>query len=727
MERLNMILIVIFISLLIYIIILNNTNKNTNYLSHKNNKSNKNIENFSNHNNNHIIKGLGANTNYEMVSNLYSLKLESVINPGDPTTVCNIYLKPFSKNYFIGQPVYTNTEEERLSKKFMIIQDYTPDANYKIKRVKLININQNGTVDNQTELLNTFVTNLTTHFFDHLDKLDSILPRIKNKMDVLINHQETFSELNEKVTIAERNNNTSQLTRLLRRLNSLKTEIYKDICQFQSLILSEPTEPCASIDQENYNNYEKMEDVINDLLTSAVQVIPDTSSTTSSTNNTSRNSPILNYINNFNYELLLINKMNEMGYLINDSMEGLVYLSKNLNIPSTLSSSTTTSTNSDQYINLEAIFNIRTKYNDFIKKMSSLKNQKNKILKKINKLSSEKSFVSDQHTFYQLQVIKANGDVTNDYTVLGDYLGKESHFGNPDNPNINQDILKSSKSIVIVPKHCCLWKRNWNEDDIVFRNTRADGTVITVWKNPFTNTFKITDDGNPPQEANLLGENDSNLKNGVYNFVACPDKNNQIIHKINRFNEIREGCQYLQQETQTVNLADDEIGTETEHEALSRINNNNKQIKILENRIKNLHRTKVKNTIVKQNINRFKLSEVNRKLEDLYNQLLQKMKQIYVDREFNLAFDTDPQNLMVLLEKIFNKIKNSNLPDKRNLIKKVHTMFKLKYMSDDDLKIYLENIKNDGNICTDIINDNDLVLIKQAQSCYKCPILLPTD
>ena len=171
----------------------------------------------------------------------------------------------------------------------------------------------------------------------------------------------------------------------------------------------------------------------------------------------------------------------------------------------------------------------------------------------------------------------------------------------------------------IVPKHCCVWKREWEDSDIIYQNTISNNK-IRIYKNPYTNTFRITTNAPSvvnnqvyePQEDNLKGE-DGNLKNGVYKFVACPNKNNQLKNKINQFEDIRNGCKFLTQEIQKVNLVDNEMQHETELEANIRIKNNDKQIKELEDNIKKLYRYKVQNTIVKQNINRLKLTEVNRK------------------------------------------------------------------------------------------------------------------
>lgn len=692
MERLDIILIVALSLLIIYIFTSSN----------KSIRSIGSIENFTddNYNNdNDTIIGLGSNTNYEMVSNLFSININ--ISPHN----LNIYLKPYSSKHIIGQVIYTQEEENHINRIFMVINDYP--SSYKLKlKLKKYNQDSIAITDNTIESnnihteLETFTNYLSTHLFYYMNKLDTILPKIKNIIDILISNNGVLINLKERILNAQSRNNNDQVTSLNRRLNSLEIKIIKNICHLQYLILNNPNQVCNSIDFILDEDQETLSTILDEF------------NTTDIIGNNSRPTSSIEYINNFNYEVRLGNKINELIQVASESSEGLVYLVENLFRYSS------TEINQTPNFNLDNMININNKHTNILGKLSKLKKQKNKILKEIDELSSTRRLISNNNSFYQMQVVSKDGSVTSSYAVLGDYIGIEDNFD-------ENGILKSeyNSSLAIIPKHCCVWKRPWEDSDIIYSNTTNNGT-IKIYKNPYTNTFRITTDGESPKEQNL--EVNGIKKDGVYKFVACPDKNKKLTNDIIRFNTIRNSCSYLKEETQKVNLADDEIGIETESEAMNRIRKNNNNIKNLEDTIKRLHLHKARNTIVKQNNNRIKLTEVNRKLEMLNNQLTEKIKNIN-NNEYELDLSNiNKEDLRILLIKIFNKIKNSNIPNKRETILRINTYVKLNYLSDDDVRRLLNNISNADDVCSDIIDQDKMISLQKAQSCYKCSILDPT-
>ena len=98
-----------------------------------------------------------------------------------------------------------------------------------------------------------------------------------------------------------------------------------------------------------------------------------------------------------------------------------------------------------------------------------------------------------------------------------------------------------------------------------------------------------------------------------------------------------------------------------------------------------------------------------------------KLKKIYIDKEFNIVFDDNVTRDQIrnAIRTIFEKIRDSNLNNKADLIKKINTMLKIKYLSDEDLQDYLANLSNSGS-CANIIDMNNLFPINVVNSCYKC-------
>lgn len=700
MNKTEIILLLTLLVLIVYIFVSNHINNKLDHIP------NKRLESFENLPNNNIIKGIGLNNNFERVADLYSLKLSN----NDNTIF--FYLRPYSNNNIIGQVVYDLQDENSIFKKFQVIYNYEmPNLNIK-KFGDGFQLNSNSIKNNDIKTkTENFLNYMNNNIFDDLMNLDLLLKNIKNHLDILQNDKSLIDKLNTKMQEAESINNIQQINNFNRRLNSLKMKVNENICEFQSLIFSEHSKSNCNSNIQQDNNLEFFSNKIvkSDLYNEI-------------------NLPIyldydeLEYINSFNYQLKIKNKLDQLNELIHSNTDGFLFHTLNLNKieeqeqgqaqekEGFQNTTTTTSTiYKESKIDFRSLNSLNAKYNDILKVYSNLNKTKKEILKEINSISSDKSDISIRNLFYNLQVVDNRGIPSKDYTVIGNYIGKNSDFSN------NGNLKNVRNSPIIVPKHCCLWKREWNNGDIIYRKGN-----IRIYKNPFTNTFYITNNNNSPRENNLRDEN-NNFKHGIYKFIACPDKITGLEDKINRFNEIRNNCTHIQQELQSISLDNDEIGIETEKDAFSKIEENDKRILLLEKTIKEAHRNKINNKFVKQNINRLRLTEINRKLENLYNELKIKLKKIYIDKEFNIVFDDNVTRDQIrnTIRTIFEKIRDSNLNNKADIIKKINTMLKIKYLSNDDLQDYLANLSNSGS-CSNIIDMDNLFPIDVVNSCYKC-------
>ena len=238
MEKIEIILIITLIVLITYIFISNLLNINQNYKK-------KNIENFEALDK--IIPGLGTNTDYESVFNMNSLKLYQQENNGETNNNQDIhfYLNTLSNKKIVGQLVYNKREEMSLSKKFQVIEEKEINRNiydkYKIvinNNPGIIQISNNAPVSNaKLNSLDKYYGFFKINLFDNLDKLKSIIPKIKNSIENLFNDRNNLRKINEEKIEAESKNQVNRLTRLNRRIISIDKSINENICYLQSIIL----------------------------------------------------------------------------------------------------------------------------------------------------------------------------------------------------------------------------------------------------------------------------------------------------------------------------------------------------------------------------------------------------------------------------------------------------------------------------------------------------------